>query len=92
MLQLTEEGYQLRLAQQQQLSDLIAKLQDQSSSQYANTAEELTECRRHSCGDIQQYLQGGLRALEDRYNHCNCSNKCLFLPFDTCRPSIVPYF
>ncbi|XP_030597444.1 uncharacterized protein sync [Archocentrus centrarchus] len=67
MLQLTEEGYQLRLAQQQQLSDLIAKLQDQSSSQTPNTAEELTECRRHSCGDIQQYLQGGLRALEDRY-------------------------
>lgn len=67
VLQLIEEGCQLKLAQQQQLSVLRAKLQEQSSSQTTNTAEELTECRRHSCGDIQQYVEGGLKALEDRY-------------------------
>ncbi|KAK2830153.1 hypothetical protein Q5P01_018084 [Channa striata] len=67
VLQLTEEACQLRSAQQQQLSELQAELQAQSSSQTSNTQEELTECRRHSCGDIEQYVQGGLRALEERY-------------------------
>ncbi|XP_047460479.1 uncharacterized protein sync [Mugil cephalus] len=67
VVQLTEEAYQIRSAQQQQLLDLRAKLHAQSSSQNTNTQEELTECRRHSCGDIQQYLEGGLKALEQRY-------------------------
>ncbi|GAA6231846.1 caldesmon-like [Lates japonicus] len=67
VLQLTEEGCQLRSAQQQQLLELQAELHAKTSSQTSNTQEELTECRRHSCGDIQQYLQGGLRALEHRY-------------------------
>lgn len=70
VLQLTEEGSQLRSAQQQQLLDLQAVLHAQSSSQTSNTQDELTQCRRHSCGDIQQYLQGGLRTLEDRCCHC----------------------
>ncbi|XP_068587351.1 uncharacterized protein [Cebidichthys violaceus] len=67
VLQLTEEGSRLRAAQQQQLFDLQAALQAQTSSQTSSTQDELTECRRHSCGDVQQYLQGGLKALEDRY-------------------------
>ncbi|XP_042362167.1 syncoilin [Plectropomus leopardus] len=67
VLHLTEEGSQLRAAQRQQLSDLQAELQAQSCSQKPNTQDELSQCRRHSCGDIQQYLQGGLKALEDRY-------------------------
>ncbi|XP_070778225.1 syncoilin [Enoplosus armatus] len=67
VLQLKEEGSQLRSAQQQQLLDLQAELHAQSSSQTSSTQDELTQCRRHSCGDIQQYLQGGLQALEDRY-------------------------
>ncbi|XP_008285835.1 trichohyalin [Stegastes partitus] len=67
VLQLTEEGSQLKSAQQQQLLDLQVLVQAQSSLQTSNTQEELTECRRHSCGDIQQYLQGGLKALEERY-------------------------
>ncbi|XP_031143019.1 putative golgin subfamily A member 6-like protein 3 [Sander lucioperca] len=67
VLQLTEEGSQLRVAQQQQLLALQAELHAQRSSQTSNTQDELTQCRRHSCGDIQQYLQGGLKALEDRY-------------------------
>ncbi|KAG7245152.1 hypothetical protein INR49_023718 [Caranx melampygus] len=66
-LQLTEESCQLRSAQQQKVLQLQAELHAQASSQTSNTQEELTECRRHSCGDIQQYLQGGLKALEDRY-------------------------
>ncbi|XP_076005848.1 uncharacterized protein sync [Genypterus blacodes] len=66
-LQLTEEGTQLRVAHKQQLCDLKAELQLHTSSHVSNTQEELTECRRHSCGDIQQYLQGGLQVLEDRY-------------------------
>lgn len=70
VLQLTEEGSQLRAAQQQQLLDLQVQLHTQSSTQTSNTQDELTQCRRHSCGDIQQYLQGGLKALEDRYGHC----------------------
>lgn len=67
MLQLTEEGCQFRSAHEQQLSVLQAELHAHSSNHVSNTHEELTECRRHSCGDIQQYLQGGLRALEDRW-------------------------
>ncbi|XP_022053503.1 uncharacterized protein sync [Acanthochromis polyacanthus] len=67
VLQLTEEGCQLKSVQKQQLSDLQAKVQAQSSLLTSNTQEELTECRRHSCGDIQQYVQGGLKALEERY-------------------------
>ncbi|KAK0143883.1 Syncoilin [Merluccius polli] len=67
VLQLTEECSRLRLAHQEKLSMLQAKLQAQNSSQTYSTVEELTECRRHSCGDIQQYLQGGLKALEERY-------------------------
>ncbi|KAI3358411.1 hypothetical protein L3Q82_014841, partial [Scortum barcoo] len=67
VLQLTEEASQLRSAQQQQLLDLQAVLHAQSSSQTSNTQDELTQCRRHSCGDIQQYLQCGLKTLEERY-------------------------
>ncbi|XP_032392275.1 uncharacterized protein sync [Etheostoma spectabile] len=67
VLQLTEEASQLRVAHQQQLLDLQAELHAQHSSHTSNTQDELTQCRRHSCGDIQQYLQGGLKALEDRY-------------------------
>ncbi|KAK2921291.1 hypothetical protein Q8A73_000776 [Channa argus] len=67
VLQLTEESCQLRSGQQQQLLKLQVELQAQSSSHTSNAQDELTECRRHSCGDIEQYVQGGLRALEERY-------------------------
>ncbi|XP_076611269.1 uncharacterized protein sync [Chaetodon auriga] len=67
VLQLTEEGSQFRTVQQQQLLALQTELHAQSSSQTSSTQDELTQCRRHSCEDIQQYLQGGLKALEDRY-------------------------
>ncbi|KAJ3608962.1 hypothetical protein NHX12_023490 [Muraenolepis orangiensis] len=67
VLQMTEECSRLRSAQQERLSTLQAKLHAQDSRQTYNTVDELTECRRHSCGDIQQYLQGGLKTLEERY-------------------------
>ncbi|XP_019946342.2 vimentin [Paralichthys olivaceus] len=67
VLQLTEESCHLRSGHQQQLLHLQTQIQAQTSSQNSNTQQELTECRRQSCGDIQQYLQGGLRALEHRY-------------------------
>ncbi|XP_035038873.1 uncharacterized protein sync [Hippoglossus stenolepis] len=67
VLQLTEESCHLRSDKQQQLLQLQTQRQAQTSSQNSNTQQELTECRRQSCGDIQQYLQGGLRALEHRY-------------------------
>ncbi|KAM3596755.1 uncharacterized protein V6R79_020080 [Siganus canaliculatus] len=67
VLRLTEEGSQLRTSHQQQLSNLQAELQAWSSSQTLNTQDELAQCRRHSCGDIQQYVEGGLKVLEDRY-------------------------
>lgn len=66
VLQLTERVSELNAAHKQQISNIRAFLQAQTSSQTSNTQDELTECRRHSCGDIQQFLQGGLRALEDR--------------------------
>lgn len=69
MLKLTEEDYQLRSSQQQKLLELQAELNARNSSQMSNTQEELSDCRRHSCGDIQQYVRGGLRALEDRCGH-----------------------
>ncbi|CAK6960980.1 syncoilin [Scomber scombrus] len=67
VLQLTEEGSQLRSTHQQQLFSLQAQLHAQSANQTSSSQEEMTQCKRHSCGDIQQYLQSGLRALEDRY-------------------------
>ncbi|KAM6974043.1 syncoilin [Tautogolabrus adspersus] len=67
VLQLTEESAKLRAAHQQQLLHLKAELHAQTLSQTSNTQDELTQCKRHSCGDIQQYLQSGLKALEDRY-------------------------
>ncbi|KAM7383958.1 hypothetical protein PAMA_011352 [Pampus argenteus] len=70
VLQLTEEGSQLRSAHQQQLLSLQAELHAQSVNQTSSTQEEMTQCKRNSCGDIQQYLQGGLKALEDRCCHC----------------------
>ncbi|XP_041664098.1 uncharacterized protein sync isoform X2 [Cheilinus undulatus] len=66
VLQLTEEISKLRAAHQQQVLELQTKLQDQSPSQTVNTLDEMTQYKRHSCGDIQQYLEGGLKALEDR--------------------------
>lgn len=68
--QLTEELSQLRTAHKQQMLELQEKLSAQRSSQTSNTQEELTQCKRHSCGDIQQYLQAGLKALEDRCSYC----------------------
>ncbi|XP_068603157.1 myosin heavy chain, muscle isoform X2 [Brachionichthys hirsutus] len=65
--QLTEERSNLRTAHNQQILDLQARRQAQSVTQTSVTQDELTQCKRHSCGDIQQYLQGGLKALEDRY-------------------------
>ncbi|KAG7280464.1 hypothetical protein CRUP_033765 [Coryphaenoides rupestris] len=67
LLQLTEECSGLPSAQHERLSTLQANLQAQNSRQTYSTVEELTESRRHSCGDIQQYLQGSLKALEERY-------------------------
>lgn len=66
MLQLTEGCSQLRAAQNQRLLELKAQLHAQRSSQTSNTQDELNRSKRHSCGDIQQYLQAGLKALEDR--------------------------
>ncbi|KAM8841483.1 uncharacterized protein sync [Spinachia spinachia] len=66
-LQLTEEGSRLRAAQHRQVSALQAALHAATSGQASGTQEELTACRRQSCADLQQYLQGGLKALEDRY-------------------------
>ncbi|XP_067112425.1 desmin-like [Osmerus mordax] len=65
--QLTEEVSQLRSAHRDQLASLQARLQAHTSSQTPSPQEELSQCRRHSCGDIQQYLQGGIKALEERY-------------------------
>ncbi|XP_038164973.1 uncharacterized protein sync [Cyprinodon tularosa] len=67
VLQLAEESCQLRSAHQEQLLELNAKLHHQTPGETANAQEELTECRKNSCGDVQQYVQGGLKALEDRY-------------------------
>lgn len=64
--QLTGELSQLTTAHKRQMLELQEKLSSQSCSQTPNTQEELTECRRSSCGDIQQYLQAGLKTLEDR--------------------------
>uniref|UniRef100_A0A674A2E1 Uncharacterized LOC115174151 n=1 Tax=Salmo trutta TaxID=8032 RepID=A0A674A2E1_SALTR len=71
IIKLTEEVSQLRSTHQSQLSTLQSQLQ--THSQTPNPIEEMTQSKRNSCGDIQQYLQGGLKALEERYSlsqHC----------------------
>lgn len=65
IIKLTEEVSQLRSSHQSQLSTLQSQLQ--THSQTPNPIEEMTQSKRNSCGDIQQYLQGGLKALEERY-------------------------
>ncbi|XP_077363153.1 uncharacterized protein sync [Festucalex cinctus] len=66
LLQMTEEGSQLRSAHQQHLQDLRAELCVCRASQTSSTTQE-EQSKRNSCGDIQQYLQDSLKALEDRY-------------------------
>uniref|UniRef100_A0A3P9PZT5 Syncoilin, intermediate filament protein n=1 Tax=Poecilia reticulata TaxID=8081 RepID=A0A3P9PZT5_POERE len=56
VLQLTEESCQLRSDQQEQVLELEVELHRRSSRLTSNTQEDLTECRRNSCGDVQQYL------------------------------------
>ncbi|XP_072771734.1 uncharacterized protein [Nerophis lumbriciformis] len=66
VLQMTDEGVQLKLAHQRHLLDLLAELHLHATKHTsAITQEEL--CRRHSHGDIQQYLQASLAALQNRY-------------------------
>lgn len=64
--QLTGELCQIRTAHKSQMLELQEKLSLQSCSQTSNTLEDLTQCRRSSCGDIQQYLEAGLKTLEGR--------------------------
>ncbi|XP_077404550.1 uncharacterized protein sync isoform X3 [Vanacampus margaritifer] len=66
LLQMTEEGSQLRSAHKQHLQDLRAELCVCRASQTNSTAQEELS-KRNSCGDIKQYLQDSLKALEDRY-------------------------
>ncbi|XP_035619282.2 syncoilin-like [Oncorhynchus keta] len=65
IIQLTEDVSQLRSTHQTQLSTFQSELQ--THSQTPNPKEELTQSKRTACGDIQQYLQGVLKALEERY-------------------------
>ncbi|XP_038828232.1 syncoilin-like [Salvelinus namaycush] len=65
IIQLTEEVSQLRSTHQTQLSTFQSQLQ--TPRQTPIPIEELTQSKRTACGDIQQYLQGGLKALEERY-------------------------
>ncbi|XP_071003904.1 uncharacterized protein [Oncorhynchus clarkii lewisi] len=65
IIKLTEEVSQLRSTHQSQLSTLQSQLQ--THSQTPNPIEEMTQSKRNSCGELQQYLQGGLKALEERY-------------------------
>jgi hypothetical protein len=64
IIQLTEEVSQLRSTHQTQLSTFQSQLQTHSQT----PIEELTQSKRTACGDIQQYLQGVLKALEERYS------------------------
>uniref|UniRef100_A0A8C8IPJ4 Uncharacterized protein n=1 Tax=Oncorhynchus tshawytscha TaxID=74940 RepID=A0A8C8IPJ4_ONCTS len=65
IIQLTEEVSQLGSTHQTQLSTFQSQLQ--TPRQTPNPIEELTQSKRTACGDIQQYLQGVLKALEERY-------------------------
>lgn len=89
MLQLTEETCQLRSDQQEQVLELEAELQRRSSGQTSNPQEDLTECRRNSCEDVQQYVQGGLKALEDRCCH---SHRMLWVHENTPFKNIYSWF
>ncbi|XP_010871451.2 uncharacterized protein sync isoform X2 [Esox lucius] len=66
-IQLTEEASQLRSNHQNHLSTLHAQFQAHTSSQTPLPMEEITQSKRNSCGDIQQYLQSGLKSLEEWY-------------------------
>ncbi|XP_061616985.1 trichohyalin [Phyllopteryx taeniolatus] len=65
-LQMMEENSQLRSAHQQHLQDLQEKLCIHSTSHTCNAMQE-DMSKRNSCSDVQQYLQGSLKALENRY-------------------------
>ncbi|KAL0961820.1 hypothetical protein UPYG_G00332120 [Umbra pygmaea] len=69
IIQLTEEASQLRSNHQTQITTLLSQIQlrAQTPSQMAIPMEEISQSKRNSCGDIQQYLQSGLKSLEEWY-------------------------
>lgn len=67
VVQLSEDSTKLQMGHQQELLSLKAELLATSSSHMSNNQEEVTQCRRDSCEDIQKYLQDRLKALEERY-------------------------
>ncbi|KAJ7991913.1 hypothetical protein DPEC_G00288800 [Dallia pectoralis] len=67
MIQLTEEASQLRSNHQTHLSTLQSQVRAQTASQNLIPMEEITQSKRNSCGDIQKYLQSGLKSLEEWY-------------------------
>lgn len=73
MVQLSEDSTKLQMGNQQELLSLKAELLATSSSHMSNNQEEVTQCRRDSCEDIQKYLQDRLKALEERSAHCSIS-------------------
>ncbi|XP_061738637.1 syncoilin [Nerophis ophidion] len=66
VLQRTDEGVQLKLAHQRHLLDLLAELHLQGTKHTSPTMQEEL-CKRHCHGDLQQYLQASLTALQNRY-------------------------
>ncbi|XP_055013449.1 syncoilin isoform X2 [Boleophthalmus pectinirostris] len=66
-VQLREDRNKLIQEHQNQLLNLQKMLDLVTSSHLSNTQEEMSQSRRNSCGDVQQYLQDSLKALEERY-------------------------
>ncbi|XP_072303750.1 uncharacterized protein sync [Eucyclogobius newberryi] len=66
-VQLREDYNKLQLEHEQQLLNLQEKLNLVTSRHLSSTQEELGQCRKETCSDVQQYLQESLKAVEERY-------------------------
>ncbi|KAK7898604.1 hypothetical protein WMY93_019457 [Mugilogobius chulae] len=66
-LQLKEERNKLEQKHLRELLNLQEQLSLVTSRHLSVTQEELDQCRRDSHGDVQQYLQDSLKAVEERY-------------------------
>lgn len=66
-VQLREQSEKLQQEHGQQLATLQEQLDVITYCSLKNSQEELTQFRRNSCNDVQQYLQDTLKSQEERY-------------------------
>uniref|UniRef100_A0AAV2KA40 Uncharacterized protein n=1 Tax=Knipowitschia caucasica TaxID=637954 RepID=A0AAV2KA40_KNICA len=66
-VQMRDESIKLQEEHKQQLLNLQEQFNQVTTRHLSDPQEELKQCRRDLCGDVQQYLQDSLKKMEERY-------------------------